>query len=291
MIAATGGITVKLIIALFLGIVQGIAEFLPISSSGHLSILQNLFKMDYSEEKHLLFDVLLHLGTLVSICVVYRTEIKAMISDGIEFLRLRNDSDQDEPVTLKPPARVLLFVLAGTLPMIIGAIFSGMVSRLFFSMGFIGIALIITGGILFVSEKYVPSGNKTEKTMTIRDAIIIGLAQAVTILPGLSRSGTTISVGLACGLNKNYAVRFSLLLSIPAVFGATIVSLFKAIRGGTDFSLFPVYMAGTVVAAVVGFFTIQFMRRMMAKSGLGKFAYYCWGVGAMTLILSLVLAK
>jgi len=275
--------------SLFLGLVQGITEFLPISSSGHLAILQNLFKLDYSEQDHLLFDVLLHFGTLISICVVYRAEIKTMISDGIEFLRMRNDSDTDEPVVLKPPARALLFVLVGTLPMIIAVPFWGIVSRLLLSTFFIGIALIITGGLLFVSDKYIQSGNKTEKTMTVRDAIIIGLAQAVAILPGLSRSGTTIAVGLSCGLNKNFAVRFSLLLSIPAVFGGMIVSLFKAIRAGSTFSLFPVYLAGLVTAAVAGFFAIQLIRRLMAKGGYGKFAYYCWGVGALTLVLSLIL--
>ena len=279
----------KLMMSLFLGIVQGIAEFLPISSSGHLSILQNLIKIGYEEDKNLLFDVLLHLGTLISVCVVYRAEIKAMISDGLEFLRMRNDPDSDEPVALKPQVRVLLFVLAGTLPLIIALIFSGFVSQLFSRTGFIGFALIVTGGILFVSSRYIQTGNKTEKTMTMKDAIIIGLAQAVAIIPGLSRSGTTISVGLARGLSKEFAVRFSLLLSIPAVFGATIVSLYKAIKGGADFSLFPVYLAGFVVAAVVGFFAIQLIRRMMAKDGIGKFAYYCWGVGALTLILSLVL--
>ena len=277
------------IMSLFLGLVQGITEFLPISSSGHLAILQNLFKLDYSEQDHLLFDVLLHFGTLISICVVYRAEIKTMISDGIEFLRMRNDSDTDEPVVLKPPARALLFVLVGTLPMIIAVPFWGIVSRLLLSTFFIGIALIITGGLLFVSDKYIQSGNKTEKTMTVRDAIIIGLAQAVAILPGLSRSGTTIAVGLSCGLNKNFAVRFSLLLSIPAVFGGMIVSLFKAIRAGSTFSLFPVYLAGLVTAAVAGFFAIQLIRRLMAKGGYGKFAYYCWGVGALTLVLSLIL--
>jgi len=280
---------VNLIVSLFLGIVQGVTEFLPISSSGHLSILQNLFKMDYSEEAHLLFDMLLHFGTLISICAVYRAEIKTMFSDGLDFLRMRNDSDSGEPVTLKPPARALFFVLVGTIPMFVAAIFMSFVSRLFFSTAFVGFALIITGAILFVSDKYIQVGNKTEKTMTIKDAIIIGLAQAVTILPGLSRSGTTISVGLARGLNKNYAVRFSLLLSIPAVFGGMIVSLFKAIRAGADFSLFPVYLAGFIVAAVVGFFAIQLIRRLMAKDGIGKFSYYCWGIGALTLILSLVL--
>lgn len=278
-----------LLLSLFLGLVQGITEFLPISSSGHISILQNLLNVGYSENDHLLFEVLLHLGTLISICVVYRAELKTMVSDGIEFLRMRNDSDTDEPVTLKPPARALLFVLVGSLPLVLAVVFSGFISQLHSSTFFIGIALIITGGLLFVSDKYIQQGNKTEKTMTVADALIIGLAQAVATLPGLSRSGTTISVGLARGLSRNFALRFSLLLSIPAVLGAMLVSLFKAIRGGADFSLLPVYLAGFVVAAAVGFFAIQFIRRMMAKNGIGKFAYYCWGIGALTLVMALVL--
>jgi len=274
--------------ALFLGLVQGIAEFLPISSSGHLSILQNLLSMEYSDESHLLFDVLLHLGTLVSICAVYRKEIREMISDGLDYLRMRGDSDSDEPVTLKPPARALLFVLVGTIPMFIAVLFAGSVARLFFSTLFVGFMLLITGGLLFVSDKHITKGNKTEKTMTLVDAIIIGLSQAAAILPGLSRSGTTISVGLARGLSGSYAVRFSLLLSIPAVLGATIVSLYKAIRDGADFSLFPVYIVGFIVAAVVGFFAIQLIRRLMAKGAFGKFAFYCWGLGALTIIVSLI---
>jgi len=279
----------SVLMSLFLGLVQGITEFLPVSSSGHLSILQNLLNLPYSEEYNLLFEVLLHLGTLISICVAYRTELRAMISDGLEFLRMRRESDLDEPVVLKPSARALLFVLLGTIPLFITLIFTNSISRLFFKTGFIGFALLVTGGLLFVSDKYVKRGNRTEKTMTFMDAIVIGLAQAVAVLPGLSRSGTTISVGLARGLSGSFAVRFSLLLSIPAVIGATVVTLFKAIRDGIDFSLLPVYLAGFVVATVVGFFTIQILRRLMAKGGFGKIAYYCWGVGVLTLILSIVL--
>jgi len=275
--------------SLFLGLVQGIAEFLPISSSGHLSILQNLLNMEYSDESHLLFDVLLHLGTLISICAVYRKEIREMLSDGLDYLRMRGDTDLDEPAVLKPPARALLFVLVGTLPMFIALIFASSVARLFFSTLFVGFMLLITGGLLFVSDKHITKGNKTEKTMTIKDAIIIGCAQAVAILPGLSRSGTTISVGQACGLNGGFAVRFSLLLSIPAVLGATIVSLYKAIRDGANFSLFPIYILGFIVAAVIGFFAIQLIRRLMAKGSFGKFAYYCWGLGGLTILLSIIL--
>ena len=274
----------SVIMALFLGLVQGIAEFLPISSSGHLSILQNLFNMDYSEESHLLFDVLLHLGTLVSICAVYKAEIKEMIVDGLEYLRLKSDSNSDEPVILKPPGRALLFVIIGTLPLFV--FFWIPVSRLFFNTFFIGFALIITGCILFVASRFIKEGNKTDKTMTITDAIFIGLAQAVAVLPGLSRSGTTISVGLARGLTGAFAVRFSLLLSIPAVLGATIVSIYRAISGGADFSLLPTYLAGFVIAAGIGYFAIQFLRRIMEKKLFGNFAYYCWGIGLITIIWS-----
>jgi len=273
------------ILALFLGLVQGIAEFLPISSSGHLSILQNLFNMEYSEESHLLFDVLLHLGTLVSICAVYRAEILEMIRDALEYLRLKSDSNSDEPVVLKPPGRALLFVIIGTLPLFVFIFIPA--SRLFFNTYFIGFALIVTGCILFVASNFIKEGNKTDKTMTMTDAILIGLAQAVAVLPGLSRSGTTISVGLARGLSGTFAVRFSLLLSIPAVLGATIVAIYRAISGGADFFLLPTYLAGFVIAAGVGFFAIQFLRRMMVNRKFGNFAYYCWGVGVVTIIWSI----
>ena len=276
----------SVILALFLGLVQGIAEFLPVSSSGHLSILQNLFRLDYSEESNLLFDVLLHLGTLVSICAVYRVEIKEMIVDGIEYLRLKSDSNSDEPVVLKPPGRALLFVIIGTLPLFV--FFWIPVSELFFNTYFIGFALIITGCILYVASNFIKEGNKTDKTMTMADAILIGLAQAVAVLPGLSRSGTTISVGLARGLEGSFAVRFSLLLSIPAVLGATLVSIFRAIRSGADFSLLPTYLAGFVVAAGVGYFAINFLRRLMVNQKFGNIAYYCWGVGLVTIIWSFV---
>ena len=278
----------SIFMSLFLGIVQGIAEFLPISSSGHLALIQNIFS-SYVEEEHMLFDVLLHFGTLISICAVYRKEIKAMISDSLTFLRMRSDSDVDEPVIMRPPARALLFVIIGTIPMVIAFIFRKSVSRLFYYNGFIGFALIITGGLLYISDKYIPKGKKTEKTMTISDAIIIGLAQAVASLPGLSRSGATLSVGLARGMSGSFAVRFSLLLSIPAVFAATVVTIFSAIRSGMNFSLLPIYLAGFIVATVVGFFTIQLLRRLINKGGLSKFAYYCWGIGLVTMILSLII--
>ena len=280
----------NVLMALFLGVVQGITEFLPISSSGHLAIFQNFLNMDYDEDAHLLFEVLVHLGTLISIIAVYRVEIMEMIKDGLDYLRLKSDSNKDEPVVLKPPARALLFIVIGTLPLFLTLFFMSAITQLFFNTFFIGFALIITGCLLFVATKFITQGNKTDKTMSLIDAIYIGVAQAIAVLPGLSRSGTTIAVGLSRGLSGAFAVRFSLLLSIPAVVGATLVTLIRAFMSDYPvFAMLPTYLAGFVVAAGVGFLAIQFIRRIMAKGLFGNFAYYCWGVGTLTIILSFFL--
>lgn len=280
----------SVLMSIFLGIVQGVTEFLPISSSGHLSIFQNLFNLDYSDNDHLFFHVLLHLGTLISLCVAYRAELKSMVVDTLDHLRRRAESEPDSDEPLKPSVRTVVFVLVGTIPLLPMLIFYRHISRLFYNTGFIGFALLVTGGLLFVSDRYIKTGTKRETTMTLRDAIVIGLVQAVAIIPGLSRSGSTIAVGLARGLNRNFAVRFSLLLSIPAVVGAMVWELFSVIVNGFDASLLPAYLVGFVFAAVVGFFCVQLLRRIVAKKGrFGNFAYYCWGVGVLTIILSLAL--
>jgi len=274
--------------SIFLGIVQGITEFIPISSSGHLAILQNIFSLGYNEEEHMFFNVLLHLGTLISICVVYRQELRSMISDTVDRVKNRDEIDSDEP--LKPSVRMVLFILAGSVPLILGLIFRRQVERLFMNTGFIGFALLVTGGLLFVSDRYIKTGNKKEKTMLLRDAVIIGLAQAIAVIPGLSRSGTTIAVGLTRGLNRSFAVRFSLLLSIPAVLGAGFLELISAIRTGINVSMIPAYLLGFIFAAVVGYFSVQLLRRIVSQKGkFGKVAYYCWGVGVLTIILTLAL--
>ena len=249
----------SIIMSIFLGIVQGVTEFLPISSSGHLSIFQNLFRMNYSEENHLFFSVLLHLGTLVSIILVYKAELKLMITESIDYLKHRDELD--EP--LRPQVRTLLFVLLGTTPLILVLILGRFVERLFYNTGFVGFALLVTGGILYVSDRYIKSGNKREKTMTMTDALIIGFSQAAAVVPGLSRSGTTIAVGLSRGLNRTFAVRFSLLLSIPAVLGSGLVTFFSAVRAGIDFSFLPAYLIGVVFAAVVGYYCVQLLRRIV----------------------------
>lgn len=275
--------------AIILGLVQGIAEFLPISSSGHLSILQNLFDMTTAESGHMFFDVLLHLGTLISICVVYWSDIVSMVRELLELLRGGGKArigggEQGGGLSF---ARLFLMIVVGTLPLFLILPVNDYVEQLYYKSGFIGAALILTGALLFVSDKMLP-GRKTEKTMRIRDALIIGVCQAVATIPGLSRSGTTITAGIATGLDRSFAVRYSFLLSLPAVLGANLLSLVKAFKEGIDVSLLPAYLVGMVVAMISGILAIGLVKRIASSGKFGYFAYYCWVVGALTIILSLV---
>lgn len=272
--------------AIILGLVQGIAEFLPISSSGHLSVLQNLFHMSTAEDGHMFFDVLLHLGTLISICIVYWHDIVAMFRETICFF-----GDMKKPAAERkqqlPAARMVLMIIVATLPLFVILPINDYVEQLYYHTFFIGIAFALTGCLLFVSDR-MPVGKRTEKNMRIKDALIIGVCQAIATIPGLSRSGTTITAGMATGLNRDFAVKFSFMMSLPAVLGANILSLAKAAKAGIDVSLLPAYLVGMVVAMISGIFAIGLVKRITSKGRFGNFAYYCWGVGALTIILSLI---
>ncbi|HCQ74066.1 MAG TPA: undecaprenyl-diphosphate phosphatase [Clostridiales bacterium] len=273
--------------AIILGLVQGIAEFLPISSSGHLAILQNLFNMSDIEGGHMFFDVLLHFGTLIAICFMYWSDIKAMVVEVLALLSGRKAVTADGRPKQYPAARMFFLIVAATLPLVLVLPINDYIGELSQSTVFVGIALILTGFMLLVSDKMTP-GTKTEKNMRFSDALIIGLCQCVATLPGLSRSGTTITAGIATGQNRGYAVKFSLLMSIPAVLGATLLELIKAIKNGIDASLIPAYLFGMVAAMVSGVLAIGLLKMIAKSKRFGGFAYYCWIVGALTIILSMI---
>lgn len=273
--------------AIILGLVQGIAEFLPISSSGHLAILQNLFNMSDIEGGHMLFDVLLHFGTLIAICFMYWSDIKAMVTEVLALLSGRKAVTSDGRPKQYTAARMFFLIVAATLPLVLILPINDYIGELSQSTVFVGIALILTGFMLLVSDKMTP-GTKTEKNMRFSDALIIGLCQCVATLPGLSRSGTTITAGIATGQNRGYAVKFSLLMSIPAVLGATLLELIKAIKTGIDASLIPAYLFGMVAAMVSGVLAIGLLKMIAKSKRFGGFAYYCWIVGALTIILSMI---
>ena len=268
-----------------LGLVQGIAEFLPISSSGHLAIAQNLLGMSDAGTVTEFFDVLLHLGTLVAVFVAYWADIKDMV---LEFFRGAGDLIHHSTPNPVPPARrLILLIILGTLPLFVVLPVKDAVQSLSNSMVFIGAALIVTGVLLFVSDR-VKKGRKNERTATWLDVLIVGLGQAIATMPGISRSGMTITTGCFAGFERKFAVRFSFLLSIPAVLGANILSLADAAKAGINWAEVPVYLVGVVTAAVVGYLCIRLLRFIAERGKFGAFAYYCWAVGVLTLVLNVI---
>ena len=268
-----------------LGLVQGIAEFLPISSSGHLAIAQNLLGMSDAGTVPEFFDVLLHLGTLVAVFVAYWADIKDMV---LEFFRGAGDLIHHSTPNPVPPARrLILLIILGTLPLFVVLPVKDAVQSLSNSMVFIGAALIVTGALLFVSDR-VKKGRKNERTATWLDVLIVGIGQAIATMPGISRSGMTITTGCFVGFERKFAVRFSFLLSIPAVIGANILSLADAAKAGINWAEVPVYLVGVVTAAVVGYLCIRLLRFIADRGKFGAFAYYCWAVGVLTLVLNVI---
>ena len=275
----------SLLSSILLGLVQGIAEFLPISSSGHLAIAEHLLNVSGATEIPDFFDVLLHLGTLVAVFVAYWSDIRDMILElisGVRDLARRNTPD-----TKTPPPPMILLIIVGTLPLFLVLPVKDLVEGLSDNMYFVAGALLVTGCLLFASDR-VRHGRKTERSATLIDVLIVGVAQAIATCPGISRSGTTITAGCFVGFERKFAVRFSFLLSIPAILGANILSLKDAAEAGIDWASVPVYLVGVAVSAVVGYVCIRLLKMIAAKGRFGWFAYYCWFAGAATLLLTIV---
>ena len=270
--------------AILLGLVQGVAEFLPISSSGHLAIAQNLLGLETEVPEF--YDVLLHLGTLVAVFVAYWQDILDMIG---EFFRGVGDLARRSTPTPVPPARrMILLIIIATLPLFVVLPIRHAVQGLSNNMVFIGAALIVTGFLLFASD-LMRKGRKTERHAIWSDALIVGVGQAIATMPGISRSGMTITAGCFCGFERKFAVRFSFLMSIPAILGANILSLLDVMQeGGINWAELPMYLLGVVVAAVSGYLCIRLLKMIADKGKFGFFAYYCWAVGVLTLVLNVI---
>ena len=268
-----------------LGFLQGVAEFLPISSSGHLSLFQHFFGM---EEPDSLFNILLHFATVIAVCVYYFQDVMEMI---VEFFRGVAALFSRTPSRGNPPEgrRLVLLVIVGTLPLFAVLPVESKIEMLGGSPVFVSCALLVTGCVLFLSDRY-GGGRKTAKNATIKDALLVGLAQGVATIPGLSRSGCTISAGMAMGFQRKFAVRYSFLLSLPAVFGATLLKVIKTIKAAEPLAegILPKYLLGMAIAGVVGYFSIRLVDLLASKGKFGAFAWYCWGAGLLFLVLSLV---
>ena len=274
--------------AMLLGLIQGLTEFLPVSSSGHLSIFQNLFGMSKDGTSNVLFNVLLHLATLVSVCVAYRSDLQKIVADCLGFARSVRHPEPGAERRRYPGARLLMMIVLGTLPLVLILPIHKQIEKLNDSTVFIGIALVLTGAMLWVSDR-MPRGRKKGSSMGVWDALLVGVSQAIATVPGLSRSGTTISAGIVTGLDRQFAVKYSFLLSIPAVLGANLLSLIDAIEEGIDWASVPACLLGMLVAMVVGYCAIILLRWIVHRGKFGYFAYYCAFAGVLTLILTLIL--
>jgi undecaprenyl-diphosphatase len=270
--------------AIVLGIIQGLTEFLPVSSSGHLVLFQQIFGL---KEAELFFYVFVHLGTLVAVILVFRREIGNIIAALLRLVSLAGQKDRfRQRVDSDPDAKMALLIIIGSIPTaILGLMFHNIADRLFSAPFFTGLMLVVTGSLLWLTRRVRPDGEKTGLTGFSRTkAFFIGLVQGLAIIPGISRSGSTISMGLLLGINRETAARYSFLLSIPAIVGAGLLSL----KDGLS-QMDPVIrlsLLGAVSAALVGYGALKVLLRIVKTGHLYVFAPYCWLVGILAIILS-----
>lgn len=278
-------IILDIISAIILGAVQGLSEFLPISSSGHLALIPHLLGVQTGLE----FDTILHIGTLVAIFSFFYKDIINLIKGFIlSLIDLTEGFDKfREELKIVPEKRFAWLIIVGSIPTaFIGILLKDAIETTFRGTIFIGFFLIITGLMLYYSERH-SGGSVTAKNMSFMQSIIIGIAQGLAVLPGISRSGSTIASGLCLGLEREYAARYSFLLSVPAVVGAGLIQV-KDIAT-LDIPL-TVLLAGFISSVVFGYLAIKLLMKMIKGWSLDVFAYYCWIVGALVLIVSLVMS-
>ncbi|SEQ35221.1 undecaprenyl-diphosphatase [Lachnospiraceae bacterium RM5] len=282
---------------IIMGILQGVAEFLPISSSGHLAIFKSLFGL---KEVGLAYDTLLHLGTLVAVFVVYWKDIWELILEGLGivadvfrniarfFTNIFSKNERGYIRVIDTPYRkFVMLVIVSTIPTgIIGMVFEKSFNMDSPSIIIPGIGLLITGLMLFIIDE-LPQGNKTERTATYTDSIILGMAQGVATLPGISRSGTTTTFGVLCGLKREFAIKYSFIMSIPAILGACILNVKDLFEPGNAISgtQWVYYIVGAITAAVVGYISIRTLIVLYKKKKMKYFSYYCFTAGLISIII------
>lgn len=267
--------------AIILGLVQGLAEFLPISSSGHLALLQQAFGIH--EDKVLLFAVLLHVGTLISVFIVYWKDIWELI---VELCLTIRDLCTGKGLRLaeRPIRKLGVMIIVATIPTaIIGLVFSDFFDSLYNSVIPIGVGLIITGFLLIFAEKK-GEGNRGIQQMNFRNAIFIGLVQGVAICPGISRSGSTLFGSLICNLDRKFAVKFVFLISIPSILGSAVLEAPAALKAGVTAAEVGPVLVGMLVAAVSGLVAIKTMIKIVSDKKLSYFSYYVWALGLFVVL-------
>lgn len=284
----------NLLQAIFMGLIQGLTEFLPVSSSGHLAIFQQLFGIE--TDTGVLFEVLLHLGTLIAVCIVFWKDFKNLFVHGIGLVvdvcvngwtfimnKVKKDHRKYRRLITNAYRKFAALIIVTTIPTgVIGLVFSGPIEMASNTLIVPGVCLVITAIVLLLVDGR-PNGKKKAKATNYKDAGLIGIAQGIATLPGISRSGSTIAACLFLGLDRSFAVKYSFLASIPAILGANILQLRhlgdSAITGGLILN----YLVGMIVAGVVGFVCVKLMINVVKRAKYEYFAYYCAAVGVIAI--------
>ena len=261
--------------SIILGIIQGMTEFIPVSSSGHLVLANHFLNFELQD---ITFEIMLHIGTLFAVLIYFRKDISELMLSLYHF--------RDESSNHVNNRKVLLYLLAATIVTgALGFFAKGFVLSFFYNPLFSASMLLITGVIVFISD-IVKGNNLTQDKTGIWRSIIIGASQAIAILPGISRSGTTITTSMLVGLKRMDAARFSFLLSIPAILGATILEL-KGISS-IESNHIAGYILGTIASFISGYLVIALLLNLIRKKKLKFFSFYCWGIAIITFVTILI---
>lgn len=285
--------------AIIMGIVQGTAEFLPISSSGHLAIFEKLFHMN---EPDITFDIILHIGTLAAVFIVYYHDIKKMVVEGVRltcdfllniFIFFQNNIGKKEltyhKVINSAYRKFVMLVIVSTIPTgVIGYLAKDIIEEVKTNLFIVGVCLLITACLLIISDK-AGEGSKRPKNITYSNAFGIGICQGIATLPGISRSGATITACLISGFDRRFAVKYSFIMSIPAILGASILDLMDLVKEGSSGIPLGQYLVGMVVAGFAGLFCMKTLMILIKNKKFKYFAYYCVAAGVLAIVLNFVI--
>lgn len=258
---------------LVLGLIQGFTEPIPISSSGHLVIIRDLFGV---VADGLSFEILVNIWSLIAVLIIYRKDIIRLIQNGLLYITKKEDSAKED-------FRFIVFLVIATIPTgILGLLFEDVISEELSGVATVGYTLLITGVALWIIRNL--RGKKHDGDLTVKDAVIIGLAQAVSLIPGISRSGATIVAAMLLGMKQDTALRFSFLLYIPVSLGIAILSVTDIIRDPAFDTLMIPYAIAFMASIIASYFALKWFINIMRRGNLKYFAYYCFIVGFLVIL-------
>ncbi|WP_188455389.1 undecaprenyl-diphosphate phosphatase [Virgibacillus oceani] len=258
---------------IILGLFQGFTEPIPISSSGHLVILRELFNI---EIKGLSFEILVNFGSLLAVLVIYRKDIIRLVTNFFRFIFAKDEA-------AKADFQFMMYLVIATIPTgVIGLLFEDYISSKLSTVAIVGVTLLITGFALWIIRNL--RGNKNDREISLKDAIIVGLAQAVALIPGISRSGATIVAAMLLGMKRETALRFSFLLYIPVSLGITVMSASDIVNDKNFDVLMIPYLLAFMASIIASYFALKWFINIMANGNLKYFSYYCFIAGILVIL-------